>query len=257
MSGNYPCLFRDAKSADDCVAEIGETGAMSFEELNPSINPFQRSFVGESASTSSRAASASSRPIEKEKDIVPVRPLYASALLITVGPRGPQTIDELDVSQQALSKRTKELVEAQHVRKPRFSSTRCVTRGHQTDIRQSFDDSSASLLQHDDCENELSTSSAVQFDLEFVTGTLDRTFDRVLRRVLRRNFYMNHGDIVEPFVGPLTGAETCKNVFAHGDALRATYAMSQSRWARRSTPSMPTLTSARTRCARSASDPHL
>ena len=34
------------------------------------------------------------------------------------------------------------------------------------DIRQSFDDSSAPLLQHDDRENQLSTAS-VQFDLEY------------------------------------------------------------------------------------------
>jgi V-type H+-transporting ATPase subunit a len=37
--------------------------------------------------------------------------------------------------------------------------------GHQTDIRSSFDDSSAPLLQHDDRENQFSTGS-IQFDLE-------------------------------------------------------------------------------------------
>lgn len=70
-----------------------------------------------------------STQIEKEKDAVPVRPLYDSALMITVGPRGPQTIDELDVqlsahekrllqmneSYETLSERLRELVEAKHV----------------------------------------------------------------------------------------------------------------------------------------------
>jgi len=70
-----------------------------------------------------------SSQIAKEKDVVPIRPLYESAPLITVGPRAAQTIDELDTtlaeyelrlatmneSYQTLSERTKELIEAKHV----------------------------------------------------------------------------------------------------------------------------------------------
>jgi len=70
-----------------------------------------------------------SNQIEKEKDVIPIRPLYDSAPLITVGPRAAQTIDELDVtlaehearllqmnnSYQGLTVKLEELVEARHV----------------------------------------------------------------------------------------------------------------------------------------------
>jgi len=103
----------------------------SSHQLNPSVNPFQRSFVGEirRIDEMSRRVRFFSSQIAKEKDVVPIRPLYESAPLVAVGPRAAQTIDELDTtlaehelrlatmneSYQTLSERTKELIEARHV----------------------------------------------------------------------------------------------------------------------------------------------
>lgn len=67
--------------------------------------------------------------IAREKDVIPIRSLFESAPLVTVGPRAAQTIDELDTtlaehedrltkmneSYQTLGERTRELIEARYV----------------------------------------------------------------------------------------------------------------------------------------------
>ena len=86
--------------------------------------------------------------IEKERDVIPVRPLYDSAPLLTVGPRAAQTMDELDVklsehekrltqmndSYQLLSDRLTELIEAQHVLKETAVFFRRVSRFFLADL---------------------------------------------------------------------------------------------------------------------------
>lgn len=116
--------------------------------------------------------------IEKEKDKIPVRPLYDSVPLVTVGPRVAQTIDELEVkladheqrliqmneSYQIMSERTRELVEARHVlRETAVFFDRA--QGHESEIRTSMDDSAQPLLAHDDRDTQLS-SGTISLDLE-------------------------------------------------------------------------------------------
>jgi V-type H+-transporting ATPase subunit a len=141
-------LIIPTEVAHDTVSELGEQGDVQFKDvacptfstvivsepelqLNPHINPFQRSFISEvrRVDDMARRVRFFATQIEREKDTVPVRPLYDSAPLLTVGPRAAQTMDELDVklsehekrlnqmndSYQLLSDRLTELIEAQHV----------------------------------------------------------------------------------------------------------------------------------------------
>ena len=105
-------------------------------QLNPEVNPFQRSFVGEirRIDEMARRVRFFTTQIDKESQQyptapVPVRALGDSAPLASVGPRASQTRDELDVvlnehesrlsqmndSYNTLSTRQRELVEARHV----------------------------------------------------------------------------------------------------------------------------------------------
>ena len=100
-------------------------------QLNPDVNPFQRSYVGEirRIDEMARRVRFFTTQIEKEREKIPIRPLYDCLPLITVGPRAAQAIDELDTklgeheqrlvqmndSYQQLCDRMKELVEARHV----------------------------------------------------------------------------------------------------------------------------------------------
>jgi V-type H+-transporting ATPase subunit a len=143
-------LFVPAEVAHDTVAELGELGNVEFKDvyfslhpyrriysdlshlkLNPDVNPFQRSFVGEirRIEEMARRVRFFSAQIDRERDPVYIRPLYDSAPLIAVGPRAAQTIDDLDVTlsehesrllemndaYEVLSGRLAELIEARHV----------------------------------------------------------------------------------------------------------------------------------------------
>lgn len=142
-------LIVPTEVAHDTIAELGELGNVEFKDvrlllcmsadgllrllaqLNPDVNPFQRSYVGEirRIDEMARRVRFFTSQIEKEKEKIPIRPLYDCLPLVTVGPRAAQAIDELDTklsehearllqmneSYQQLSDRLKELVEARHV----------------------------------------------------------------------------------------------------------------------------------------------
>lgn len=217
--------------------------AFALLQLNPDVNAFQRSFVGDI-----RRLDEMDRRIRfftAQIDAVSSPAIHVPALatippFITVGPRGPQAIDELDVKLQEHEGRLGQMNASWEalVRKQReLEEAKCVLRetavffqqaeGRSSEIRSSFDEDNAPLLEgHGDQGPSDSGVGGGGYDLEFVSGTIDRlrmpTFERILWRVLRGNLYMNYAEIDQLFVDPVTGAETRKNVFiifAHGAEL--------------------------------------
>jgi len=157
-----------------------------------------------------------------------VPPLAAIPPFTTVGPRAQNAYDELDDKLKEHEKRLGEMNKSWEElgkRKGELEEKRWVLREtagffnevgyhgdkgdielmilqaehRHTEIRTSFDDGdgTAPLLEHAAEYGTLPGENALSgFDLEFVSGTIERarmpTFERILWRVLRGNLYMNY-----------------------------------------------------------------
>jgi len=131
---------------------------------------------------------------------------------------------QMNNSHESMQRRYLELTELKHVlRETRDFFQEAAS--HQEDIRQSFDEPTAPLL--DDLESGPS-QEAHSAGLQNVTGVIPRnkmqTFERILWRSLRGNLYMNTAEIEEPVIDPSTDMVVEKNVFiifAHGREILA------------------------------------
>ncbi|KAF9934752.1 H(+)-transporting V0 sector ATPase subunit a [Mortierella antarctica] len=230
-------LYIPAEVAQPTVSELGELGLVQFRDLNPDVNAFQRAFVGEIRRFDEMERQLRFFTSQIEKAEIPVRSVISSSYT-SPRARSRQELDDLEErlsehetrllqmnnSHESMQRRYLELTELKHVlRETRDFFQEAAS--HQEDIRQSFDEPTAPLL--DDLESGPS-QEAHSAGLQNVTGVIPRnkmqTFERILWRSLRGNLYMNTAEIEEPVIDPSTDMVVEKNVFiifAHGREILA------------------------------------
>ncbi|GAA6061667.1 hypothetical protein JCM10212_000850 [Sporobolomyces blumeae] len=242
-------LFCPIDVAHATVEALGELERVQFKDLNPDVNPFQRTYVSQirRCDEAERRLRFLTQQIAAQG--IALRP-YEETLALLAGRSGPQALEELDsrlseseqrvqsmnTSYENLEKRALELEEARQVLRETdiFFNEAKNRRG---EIRTSFDeDQDAPLLGGVEGNVALAEQGLGNFELEFVAGTIDRarmgTFERVLWRVLRGNLYMNYAEIDDSILpvpsseaGSQAGGEEKKLrknvfiIFAHGQDL--------------------------------------
>ncbi|TIA93107.1 hypothetical protein E3P99_00297 [Wallemia hederae] len=236
MDDMAPALFRSedmslvqfyvpTEIAHDSVLHLGDLGLVQFRDLNPDLNPFQRSFTNEIKRIDEMERRLRFFISQIYKDNVKIREIERQldfdldqSIELDRAHQGPQLIDEIDdklvsheqrltqlnKSFEKLSNDCFNLQEARQALKETAAFFNNVN-----DVRSSFDDNDNDNSMHDDNDsrplldgdNQSDTSHFANFELDFVVGTIDRsklaTFERILWRVLRGNLYMNYNDMEE------------------------------------------------------------
>ncbi|GAA5848366.1 hypothetical protein JCM8547_004492 [Rhodosporidiobolus lusitaniae] len=241
-------LFCPVDVAHATVEALGDLERVQFKDLNPDVNPFQRTYVSQirRCDEAERRLRFLTQQIAAQD--IHIRP-YEETLALLAGRSGPQALDELDArlseseqrvvamntSYENLEKRALELEEARQVLRE-TDAFFAEARGRTGEIRSSFEEQDAPLLGDVEANVAAAESGMGGFELEFVAGTIDRsrmgTFERVLWRVLRGNLYMNFAEIDDSVLpvptsmaGDSAGGEEKKLrknvfiIFAHGQDL--------------------------------------
>ncbi|KAF9539150.1 H(+)-transporting V0 sector ATPase subunit a [Mortierella hygrophila] len=231
-------LYIPAEVAQPTVSELGELGLVQFRDLNPEVNAFQRAFVSEIRRFDEMERQLRFFTMQIEKVGIHVRPTMPSSHLSSA--RSRQELDDLEErisehenrllqmnnSHETMQRRYLELNELKHVLRETSDFFQEAT-SQQEDIRNSFDEPEAPLLDRD-LETGGAGNQNAGLNLGNVTGVIPRnkmqTFERILWRSLRGNLYMNTAQIDEPVIDPSTDIVVEKNVFiifAHGREILA------------------------------------
>lgn len=220
-------LYIPLEIAQQTVWELGENGNVEFRDLNPNVNPFQRTFVNEIKRLDDMERVCRFLKIEAEKSKVVVKTLDKA---FPIPAKSFQELSEIEAqlgihearllqmneSKVTLSKRLLELTELLNVLKE--TSGFFEENEAKLDDRFPIRDEASSLLQGNyDDRLEIGDGPRGDTSLGFVAGILPRSrvgaFEKIMFRALRGNLYLNHVEIQEDIMDPTTEVPLKKNVF--------------------------------------------
>jgi V-type H+-transporting ATPase subunit a len=231
-------LYIPLEIAPQTIAELGEVGMLEINDLNPTVNAFQRTFVNEIRRLNDLERKQQFVLSQAEKCEIRIRP--GDPLAPYARTRSQPEIDQLssnsndlqrrlqdmNTSQERLNKRYLELTERRHVLRETAVFFQ-VAESRADEITGANYQEDASLLggtQRDSMDPH--SVGGATISIGFVAGVIPRAriaiFERVLFRALRGNLFMNNAEIQETIIDPSTDTPVFKNVFivfAHGREL--------------------------------------
>lgn len=233
-------LYIPLEISPQTVAELGEVGMLEFNDLNPKVNEFQRTFVAEIKRLNELERKQRFAMAQAEKAGIYIRrhdPLepYARTRSQVELDQLDGTLSELEAriqqmnsSQESLNKRFLELNELRHVLRETAVFFQ-VAESRADEIGGANYQEDAGLLSGMQREHQDPVfAPGAQINIGFVAGVIPRgrmsIFERILFRALRGNLFMNHAEIQEQLTDPSTDTVVEKNVFivfAHGSQLIA------------------------------------
>ncbi|KAJ3322915.1 H(+)-transporting V0 sector ATPase subunit a [Boothiomyces sp. JEL0866] len=232
-------LYIPLEIAPQTIAELGELGLMQFNDLNPKVNEFQRSFVNEIKRLNDLERKLRFLIAQADKAAVTLQPV--DPLTPYARTRSQLEIDQLDTqlgelearieqmntSHVSLNKRFLELTELRHVlRETAVFFQIAESRADEIAIGGNTREDAGLLANQQRESLDPGTSGGHTISIGFVAGVIPRSkmgiFERILFRALRGNLFMNHAEIQEAIIDPVTDETVTKNVFivfAHGKEL--------------------------------------
>lgn len=228
-------LYIPLEIAPQTIAEIGELGLLQINDLNSTINSFQRTFVTEIKKLNEIERKLRFLLNQAEKSNIILKP--GDTTLSYSLNRNQHEIDQLDFtltelesrilqmnnSEESLNLKYLELTEMRHVLRETATFFQNSSKTDELGIPNYEED--ANLLDNID-HNKIEVNPIGHIGIEFIAGVIPRDrigiFERVLFRALRGNLIMNDAEIEDTIIDPKSNALIFKNVFiifAHGREL--------------------------------------